>query len=139
MLGVGLPIAFLYWAAFRGVGEDGYRYAGLVFQILGLVTVVIGIGKTRAEFGAGWSRALSKWYEQIAIGLGLEKPPTQHIGVSGIMPSISVRGEATVGLPPDATLEQRVALHDRLIEGLRSRIRRRSCSRKRTRRAYPRV
>ena len=69
-LGVGLPAALLWYAAVHGLDKSGFLYAGLVFQLAGLATVVVGIGKTRAEHGESWHVALTRWLERTKSLLG---------------------------------------------------------------------
>ena len=123
ILGVGLPALLLFYAAVRGLDENGYRYAGLAFQVAGLATVVVGIGKTRAEFGEGWYRASTRWLERTAVALGIKKPTPIEGSVAIAMGSATVQGEGGAALPPNATLEQRVTLLQQEMEGLRDRVR----------------
>ena len=121
-LGVGLPAAFLLYAAIRELDSKGFLYAGLAFQLAGLVTVVVGIGKTRSEFGESWHAALTRWLERTAIAAGLRKPAPIHGSVATVQAGATVRAEGFVGLPADATPDQRFAFLQERIEWLRKRI-----------------
>jgi hypothetical protein len=121
-LGIGLPAVALLYAAIRGLNSHGFLYAGLVFQLAGLVTVVVGIGKTRAEFGESWRLAFTRWLERTAIAAGLKKPAPIHGSVATAEARATARAEGTVGLPADATPDQRFAFLQERIEWLRKRI-----------------
>lgn len=102
-LGVGLPAVVLVYADMRGLSSNGFLFAGLAFQLLGLLTVVVGIGQTRAEFGDSWNVAIRGWLERTAIAAGLKEAPPNRLSMSGTMPSPTMRGEMTDDLPADAS------------------------------------
>ena len=121
-LGVGLPAVVLVYADMRGLSSNGFLFAGLAFQLLGLLTVVVGIGQTRAEFGDSWNVAIRGWLERTAIAAGLKEAPPNRLSMSGTMPSPTMRGEMTDDLPADASPDQRFAFLRKQIEWLRKRI-----------------
>ena len=112
--------------------EASLRTTGGVLELLGVVTVALGVAKLRREFGLPSAAAeLMDEAAQLLRGLAQRirrlfgrKPPTNVItGTGGVGLGVSGgRARATVRAGPDSTLEQRVALLERLIDGIETQL-----------------
>src|SRR5262245_27008713 len=112
---IGVPIAVIGAALFCPAAlEPRVRWAGLVLQLAGLSTVAWGLRETRKRFGKPsfltelWA-ARPRWRRDINIVVG-----AGNINLEGAR----VDAVGTVGFPPDATLEQKVAAIQSNLENL---------------------
>jgi hypothetical protein len=107
MMAVGLPVTASFWWP----DENMIRRAGLVLQVLGICTVVWGIGKTRKLFGhpSFWRQARQRFHQWLH-----DRPKYRRNAVVGVATgSLAVAGaraRASVwsNAGPDATPEQRM-------------------------------
>ncbi len=104
-----------------GGNETAIRWAGMVLQLLGIGTVILGIEKTREFFGHPSTIAsLWRWLKRF--------PPlggrTHTISMDGNMPSMSgsARGYVSARADPNASIESRVEVLEKNIERLHERI-----------------
>ena len=88
--------------------ERTVRLSGMVLQLMGIATVIIGIEKTRASFGH--DPVLVKWYWAVRRSLSWRKPVI--VSVTGVAAGAS-SAHAVAGTSVDSTesqtLEDRVA------------------------------
>jgi hypothetical protein len=131
VVGIGFAGAYLVGRLFPTL-ETALRTAGGVLELLGIATVALGVAKVRREFGLPSAAAelmneggqLFHALAQRVRRLFGRKPPTKVItGAGGAGLSVSGgRARATVRAGPDSTLEQRVALLERLIDSAETQL-----------------
>jgi hypothetical protein len=123
-----VPITGHYWGAVAvvavtvaivracGWSEDAFRLAGMFLQLGGVFTVVLGILKTRAEFGQPSIRSQFKaWVQTFPLSL------TQRLTVRGSA-SISVSSDGSIyqthGPSADQTIEGRLGHLEDIVRKL---------------------
>jgi hypothetical protein len=125
--------ARLFWLAIGVVGIAGVvalrpgtteplvRWTGLVLQLLGIVTVIIGIEQTRNLFNhpsllsiaVAWFKQFPPFKRNIVMGAA-----AGAVGLAGM----KARGYVTSNPPPNASLEDRVVSLERNVGHLNKRI-----------------
>ena len=113
-----LVVITIIFAASSGakVLDDGLRYAGLFLQILGVVTVAIGLRDRRQTFQKlGFLRLFLLWLERFP-----RYAPKPHVISAQGIASGSAFGSAYVfewhGIPDDATIEDRLTVLQRNLD-----------------------
>jgi hypothetical protein len=118
LIAVPVAIALAIWWATGNI-EYRLRYTGMFLEIFGILTVAAGLRETRRlfkrpslfEFLRGWIRRVPKWATKphiiVASGIG-------SAGVGG-----SASGFGWQGLPPAATLDDRVSALEKNIESVK--------------------
>ena len=129
-----VPINSYYWWAIAGVGisiasvgtfgktEQSFRLTGMCLQLGGVLTVVLGILKTRADFGQPTVRSQFKAWIKVFPRL---HPPAVTLSVNGILSGLSGRGylHTTHGPSADQTIEGRVTHLEGIVKKLVHRFR----------------
>ena len=124
-----VPINSYYWWAIAGVGisiasvgtfgktEQSFRLTGMCLQLGGVLTVVLGILKTRADFGQPTVRLQFKAWIKVFPRL---HPPAVTLSVNGILSGLSGRGylHTTHGPSADQTSEGRVTHLEGIVKKL---------------------
>ena len=124
-----VPINSYYWWAIAGVGisiasvgtfgktEQSFRLTGMCLQLGGVLTVVLGILKTRADFGQPTVRSQFKAWIKVFPRL---HPPAVTLSVNGILSGLSGRGylHTTHGPSADQTIEGRVTHLEGIVKKL---------------------
>ncbi len=120
-----MPITRHYWLVFvlvaSGIGavqcsgwtEQSFRLTGMSLQLLGVLTVVWGIMKTRAEFGQiALQMQFSKWWKSFPP----LHPPTMTVNIKGKLSEM--RGHIVLrgiqGPAEDQSIEGRLAHLEKL-------------------------
>jgi hypothetical protein len=108
-------------ALWPGTSEPVIRWTGLVLQLLGIGTVIVGIEKTRNLFhqptllgmAGEWVKQFPAYRPSVVISVGV-----------GALASATAkaRGYVTSKPPADATIEQRVASLESNVSHLNNRI-----------------
>lgn len=123
------PINSYYWWAIAGVGisivgvgafgwtEKSFRLAGMCLQLGGVLTVVWGVMKTRADFGQPTVRSQFKTWMKVFPPLN---PPTITVTMNGVLSGLSGQGYAytTHGPSADQTIEGRVVHLEGIVKKL---------------------
>lgn len=123
------PINSYYWWAVAGIGmsiagvgafgwtEKSFRLAGMCLQLGGVLTVVWGILKTRADFGQPTVRSQFKAWMKVFPPLN---PPAITASINGVLPGLSGRGylHTTHGPSADQTIEGRVTHLEGIVKKL---------------------
>lgn len=124
-----VPITRHYWVAvalvaicFGGIGVSGwsekaFRLTGTLLQLCGVLTVVLGILKTRADFRQEPVRSQFKRWTKMFPPL---HPPTVKISMHGILPGITVEGHgySTHGPATDQSFEGRLGHLEDVVKKL---------------------
>jgi hypothetical protein len=115
------PISYLFTLLFgRPDLATQFRYAGVLLECFGFGMVVLGLEKTRQEFGQPSTLALIKsWVKLFASAF--RKPETQTIEVDSAGHLHISTGDVTVILnaPKDAPLEKRIDVLEQNLSRLR--------------------
>ena len=115
------PVSYLFTLFFRRSDlATQFRYAGVLLECFGFGMVVLGLEKTRQEFGQPSTLALIKsWIKLFASAF--RKPETQTIKVDAAGHFHTSTGEVTVILsaPKDAPLEKRLDVLEQNLSRLR--------------------
>lgn len=113
-------ISYLFTLVFKRPDlATGLRYAGVVLECLGFGLVVLGLEKTRQEFGQPSTLALIKsWLKLFASAF--KKPETQTIEVHSAGHA-HISGDVTLiqSAPKDAPLEKRLEVLELNLSSLR--------------------
>ncbi|WP_152034020.1 hypothetical protein [Paracidovorax avenae] len=124
-----VPVALHYWCAiavvvacFAGTGalgwsEKAFRLSGMCLQLFGVLTVVWGILKTRADFGQPTVRSqFQRWIKMFP----LLHPPAITASMSGALPGLVVEayGYSTHGSSADRTVEGRLMHLEKIVKEL---------------------
>jgi tetrahydromethanopterin S-methyltransferase subunit F len=120
-LAIGVVVAAALVALRPGTTEPLVRWTGLVLQLLGIATVIIGIEQTRRLFNhpsllslaEAWFRQFPPFKRKIVVGAA-----AASLGIAGM----KARGYVTSNPPPNANLEERVASLERNVGHLNKRI-----------------
>ena len=104
-----------------GTSEPVVRWTGLVLQLLGIATVIIGIEQTRRLFNhpsllsiaKAWLGEFPPYKRRIVMAAG-----AGSFGISGA----KARGYLTSNPPPDASIEDRLVSLERNVGHLNKRI-----------------
>lgn len=106
----GLASALAIGWAFSKTLSDAIRYAGMLLQLLGLITVAIGLSQMRRLFGRpSFGTKVYAWFRGLASAFRRPRPITlEGVGAIG---SAQAFGDLRVsrGTRPDAPLEERVS------------------------------
>lgn len=123
------PINSYYWWAVAGIGmsiagvgafgwtEKSFRLAGMCLQLGGVLTVVWGILKTRADFGQPTVRSQFKAWMKVFPPLN---SPAITASINGVLPGLSGEGYllSTHGPSADQTIEGRVGHLEGIVKKL---------------------
>lgn len=124
-----IPINSHYWWAFIGVAsailwvfacgwtEDAFRLAGMGLQLGGVYTVVLGILKTRADFGQPTVRSQFRRWAKMFPNYILR---TTTVSMSGTFPPITAEFNmrSTHAPAADQTIEGRVGHLEKVVQEL---------------------
>lgn len=124
-----VPISISYWWAIALVGisivvvgslgwtEQSFRLAGMCLQLGGVLTVVWGILKTRAEFGQPTVRSQFKAWTKVFPPLN---PPAITATMNIVLPGLSAQGYgySTHGPSADQSIEGRVGQLESIVKKL---------------------
>jgi hypothetical protein len=101
-------------ASFCWPHEYFLRYAGLFLQFLGILTVAWGIWKTRELFGhPSFLMRIREWLRRFPPYGGRTMTASARAVVTG---AASARASVRRGIPPNATLEQRIEVLERNLQ-----------------------
>jgi hypothetical protein len=124
-----VPITNHYWWAIAVVGvsffvvgasgwtEKGFRLAGMTLQLAGVLTVVWGILRTRADFGQPTVRSQFKIWTKVFPPL---HSPTKTATVNVVLPGLmgEAYGYSTHGPAVDQTIEGRMTHLESVVKKL---------------------
>jgi len=109
--------AVIAMAGVFGWSEKAFRLSGMLLQLGGVLTVVWGILKTRADFGQPTVR--SQFQHRLADFPSFH-PRTITASMNGVLPSLvgEAYGYSTHGPSPDQTVEGRLGYLEKIIKEL---------------------
>jgi hypothetical protein len=122
--GVGGAVAvglLLRWL-FATDGGAAVRYAGTALQILGLLTVAVGLRQTRQLFPgrAGVGERIRAWYGQLASAFRKQQSITAHVVATGGAVTLSGKARVRLGAGADAPLERRLEVLQQNLDRLQN-------------------
>ncbi len=89
---------------------DGVRYAGTMLQLLGLLAVAYGLHQMRRRFGRPTLVAIIRdWVARLARAFRRPEPVTLRGSAIASAATVSAELRVRRGVPPGASIEQRVA------------------------------
>jgi hypothetical protein len=101
--------------------QDNLRFAGLFLQVLGIGTIAWGLGSKGKLYSLpGAAERLREWLARFP---GRRGEPI-HVRIQGLSEGVSVSEEVTavLGSGPDATVEQRLAVLEQNLNGVRAQV-----------------
>ena len=116
-----LSLLVILVVVLMGRSELAFRVAGMLLQLLGVLTILIGIRETRKLFGRpslafmlrGWFRRFPRFKPRVYEATGFAEVPR---------PTVNGWGYTFSTTSPDATLEQRIELLEKRSEYLRNKV-----------------
>jgi hypothetical protein len=121
-MAVGVVAAASVIALRPGTSEPLVRWTGLVLQLLGIATVIVGIEQTRRLFNhPSFLSVAAAWLKQFP-------PLKRNIVIGGVaageinLDGMKARGYATSNPPPNASVDDRLASLERNVRHLNKRI-----------------
>ena len=115
----GLLASWLAAVSLAAPAADQARIFGLALQELGLLLVAIGLSKIRRLFGIdSVPSRIIKWFRLLWAIVVLPEHPAITAKVSGVA-TIGASGLVSVGVAPNATLEERVEYLEKALTQLR--------------------
>lgn len=113
---------FLSWF-FSTTLSATIRYAGTTLQLLGLVTVAIGLSQMRQLFGRpSVSAAVVGWFGRLANAFTVPEPITGEGFLAAGHATLTGKGRVVHGIKPGAPLEERVSVLEKNLDLLRDEL-----------------
>ena len=119
----GIALALIVAGIFSSALTDTIRYAGTSLQLFGLLLVALGLSKMRRLFGRPpVITKVSQWFKRFLAAFKRPKAVTiEGATAAGSAQAFGV-GRVTVGVRPDAALEERVSVLEQNLQGLQEEI-----------------
>lgn len=112
-------VVIIFGSQLPGTADDRVRYCGLSLQLLGILTVVVGLVTRRRLFNhpslvndlRNWLARRPRWGA---------KPQTIYGSIGAVLAPLSASVKGSVGVPPDASIEDRLAALEANIKSLKA-------------------
>ena len=107
VLGLAAALGYILWGGPVTEGEPRVRYAGLVLQLLGILTVAMGVSQTRTLFRRpGMRAAAAQWFSRHPKLIPRPIAGSLNTTLEGLTANVHLRGSAAARL--SSSLEDRI-------------------------------
>ncbi len=117
-------IGYIASRALLATTGDAIRYAGMLLQVLGVLTVAFGLVQLPRRLDQPLSASVSAWFGRVVAAFTTQRPIALEVSGAEQSQIAGVEAELAHAAGPGATPEQRLSILEENVKQLRDELKR---------------